>query len=72
MKSQNADKLDFPEVDSDGDVRPVFGASSSDEAERLSEEKFVRRFGRRTLRRRSRMERRRRGRDHVWSVDEMD
>ena len=59
MKSQKADKLDFPEVDSDGDVRPTLRDSSRNEAEKQSEEKFVKRVKRRTLRRRIRMERRR-------------
>ena len=56
MRSQNADTLDFPEVDSDGDARLVLGASSSDEAEKLLEEKFARRVKRMTLRRQIRME----------------
>ena len=82
MKSQHADKLDFPDVDSDGDVRPALGASSSDEAETQSEDKFVKRAKRRILRRRIRMERRRgqtqinlKGRSGClasWSFEEMD
>ena len=72
LKSQNADKLDFPSVDSDGNIRPALGVSSSDEEEKLSEEKFVRRVKRRTFRRRVRMERHWRGHDTVWSVEDME
>ena len=46
--------------------------SSCGEDEKRSEEKFVRKVKRRTLRRRIRLERLRRGRDTEWSVEEMD
>ena len=59
------------EYDSDGDMYMGLRDSSSDEDEKRSEEKFVRRVKRRTLRRRIRLERRRRGRDTEWSVEEM-
>ena len=46
--------------------------SSSDEEERKSEEKFVRRVKRRTLRRRTRLEQLRRGGDTELNVEEID
>ena len=62
----------FSEYDSDEDMYMNLRDSSSDKDEKKSEEKFVTRVKRRALRRRIRMERRRRGRDTEWSIEEMD
>ena len=73
LTSQNTEESEYiAEIDSDGDVRPNLGFSSSEDEDKAKETKFVNRVKRRTLRRKTRMDRQRRGQGMVWSAKNMD